>query len=215
VERITRHNQAAASAASRIGMALLVSAALHLLLVVRVEVGGPRPDDSPPSIRARLELAPAPATSSPSPIRTPVRTSPTSVPAEGVPPAIEQPSLAPQPEPGMAVDAPAEPPAEPDALRVPVDPVFYAARELDVYPVPLEPLRAPAALETRGWVRVLAMVDETGSVTQAEIFDSEPPAVLDGAALAAVRAARFTPARKDGRAVRSRVLIELAFEAQK
>jgi protein TonB len=96
-----------------------------------------------------------------------------------------------------------------------VDPVYYAARELDVYPVPLEPLRAQATSETRGWVRVLAMVDETGSVTRAEVFDSDPPAILDEAALAAVRSARFSPARKEGRAVRSRVLIELAFEVQK
>jgi protein TonB len=76
--------------------------------------------------------------------------------------------------------------------------------------MPIERLQArPVA--AKGWVRVLALVDETGAVTQAEVFDSDPAGVAEQAALQAVHAARFSPARKEGRAVRSRILIELHF----
>lgn len=222
MERVTRYNEAAIAAAGRIGLALLMSAAAHLLLVVRVEVGGPRPDAPPPSIRARLELLPAPATPPAPSIRTPDRVPPAPMPGDAAPAAIEQPAAAspvvieqppvPSPdEPSASLEAPAAVAVDPQTVSVPVDPAYYAARELDVYPVPLQPLSAQPVSQIRGWVRVLTLVDETGLVTQAEIFDSNPPEALDEAALAAVRASRFSPARKDGRTVRSRILIELAF----
>jgi protein TonB len=222
MERITRYNEAAIAVAGRIGLALLVSAAAHLLLVAKVEISGPRSDAPPPSIRARLDLPPAPATPSAPPIRRPVPGLPAPVSADAAPPAvieeqaaappvvIEQPPVAYPAEPA-ALEAPAAVAPDPETVSVPVDPAYYAARELDVYPVPLQPLRVQLVSQIQGWVRVLTLVDETGSVTQAEIFDSDPPEALDEAALAAVRASRFSPARKDGRTVRSRILLELAF----
>jgi protein TonB len=97
------------------------------------------------------------------------------------------------------------------AIAVPVDPVYYAAKELDVYPMPLSALTPPQAPEP-GRVQLLTMIDETGAVTAAEVFDAEPTGRFDSDAVAIVSAVRFSPARKDGLAVRSRVLIELVFE---
>jgi protein TonB len=213
VERITRRNAIAAAATGRIGLALLVSAALHLLFVARVEIGGPRRQDLPPTIHARLSLE-SPLARQPSfPIRTPVRSSPDPQPltTSSAPPG-EEPVPDPRADPDIAAPAPLESVAESEPIPAPVDPVYYAARELDVYPVPIEPLRVPVDSPARGWVRVLAMVDETGAVTRSEIFDSDPPAILDETALAVIRGARFSPARREGRAVRSRILIELSFE---
>ncbi len=205
MERISRRSQVAATAAGRLGLALLISAGLHVLFAVRVEVGVPG-GQWLPAIHARLDLDASPAIPRPPRAPAPLRSSAApSLPAVAVEPP-EPPLQSRRPD----IDPP--PPvadASPPPVQVPVDPVYYAARELDLYPTPIEPLRALPTSQTRGWVRVLALVDETGTVTQAEIFDSDPPGAFDQAAVDAVSAARFSPARREGRAVRSRVLIEL------
>ena len=207
MERITRPDPVSVAAVRRIGLALLLSAALHLILMLRLEPGGPVGGNLPDALHARLDLRPAPAGATSPRIRTPLTRSP---PPAGTP--TESAAPLPVEQPGADVETQVPPAPEPvgESVHVPVDPVYYAARELDVYPVPLERLQGPAVAAS-GWVRVLAMVDETGAVTQADVFDSDPDNVAAEAALQAVRAARFSPARKGGRAVRSRILIELRF----
>ena len=67
--------------------------------------------------------------------------------------------------------------------------------------------------EIYGQVVITAVVDERGRVGDLEV-ESSPHPVLAGAARAAVREARFRPARRAGRAVRSRITFPVDFGAE-
>jgi protein TonB len=218
MERVGQREDALARAAGRIGLALLLSAALHLALVARLEISVAPDRASVTTLQARLEPERRPVSPLKEPVRPPARprgapapsTAPTPM-AEALPEAAQQIPDARPAEPQTVVPEKTIPEPVP-AIEVPIDPVYYAVRELDVYPMPLSALRLERTAVPGAKVRVLALIDETGRVTRAEIFEAQPPGVLDEAALQAVRAARFSPARKDGHAVRSRVLIELSFD---
>ncbi len=97
------------------------------------------------------------------------------------------------------------------------DPTYYPARELDVYPASRTPLRfeypeRAVRERTGGKVLVALRLDETGAVDDVSIVRGEPPGYFEDAARAVLAAAQFSPARKDGRAVKSRVLINVEFE---
>jgi protein TonB len=204
------------SAASRLAVALAVSAALHLSLLATVQVGAPEPGQ--PVLRARLQPSPAQATLTDPLVPGAVvherntergrhsdRTRAASVPALQRRPA----AAAPQP-------APAIPPG-PAAMPLVADPTWYPALQLDVVPRPITPLPAvyppPVGAEpVRGEVTLLLLVDETGTVHELSVMEAQPQGYFEAAALDAFRGARFEPARKDGRAVRSRVLVRMAFE---
>ncbi len=96
----------------------------------------------------------------------------------------------------------------------PVDANWYTAQDIDVYPRATTPLRfaspqgtGDAVVRMLLWLRI----DEHGQV--AEVSAGEPgiPAAWVDAARASLTAVRFTPARKDERAVRSRLLLSLRF----
>ncbi len=73
----------------------------------------------------------------------------------------------------------------------------------------------PAIARQRGWegsVVVRAKVRADGSVADVSIAESSGRAVLDEAALSAVRQWRFVPASKDGRAVESVVDVPITFQ---
>ncbi len=84
---------------------------------------------------------------------------------------------------------------------------FYLARELDQYPAPLSGLSpgGPAAGSVRLWVSI----DRAGRVVDAAVIDAEPPGVMEQVARERVLTTRFSPARRDGHPVNSRVLLEL------
>jgi protein TonB len=56
------------------------------------------------------------------------------------------------------------------------------------------------------------LVDEAGKVREVSVVEAQPEGYFEPAALAAFQDVRFEPARKDGRPVRSRVLIKVAFD---
>lgn len=89
-----------------------------------------------------------------------------------------------------------------------VDPTYYSVDELDVFPAPLLPIR-PVGKPTTGYVRVLVRIDASGRVTATRIFDSGATKRQDVAAMLAISRASFTAARRNGRKVRSEVVIEL------
>jgi protein TonB len=60
-------------------------------------------------------------------------------------------------------------------------------------------------------VTLLLLVDETGQVHECSVVDARPEGIFEEAALGAFRSARFSPGRKDGRNVRSRVLVKVVF----
>ena len=81
----------------------------------------------------------------------------------------------------------------------------------------LPPLQYPTALEDRslgGEVLVKVYVDETGRIYDSELVDSTLPELFIVEALKTARLGRFRPARRNGRGVRSTVLVPLSFTPQ-
>ena len=119
-----------------------------------------------------------------------------------------------QPQP--SIDAvPAQ--EQPQLAPAPFDSVYYAARELDVYPTPLAPLRFeyPAHLvhaPVAGNVLVTLMVGESGTVDRVAVLAAEPKGYFEEHTRAALASARFHPGRKAGRAVRSQVTVSVEYD---
>lgn len=57
------------------------------------------------------------------------------------------------------------------------------------------------------------LIDEAGSVNEVSVVEAEPAGNLEGAVRRAFASARFSPARKDGRAVKSRVMISVSYNS--
>jgi protein TonB len=79
---------------------------------------------------------------------------------------------------------------------------------------PIQPAYPRAARQSgaEGLVKVTAMVDEGGAVTEVELLLSSGSATLDRAALDAVRRAAFTPALQGGKPVPCRITIPIRFK---
>lgn len=189
--------------------ALWISLGLHAALLALVQVAPPAPPGGGYTIEARLvdaQAAPAPL-----------------APAEAGPaiPATPPPAPVP-PAPATALPTPPAGPRSPEpaaagALHSAVDLTFYPARELDVQPRALgsiEPEYPPDADRQRrsGKVRLQLKLEADGRVGDVEIVQADPPGVFDESAVRAFRAARFSPAQKDGRAVRALLLIEVEYD---
>ncbi len=95
----------------------------------------------------------------------------------------------------------------PVVLRVP-DPNYYPARELEAYPTRARPLELAGSPGARS-IRLLLLIDEHGIVNDISLVEAGAAGRLDAALRAALGAARFIPARKDGRDVKSRVLLSV------
>jgi len=104
----------------------------------------------------------------------------------------------------------AQPAAVTSALPLAPDPHYYPARDLDSYPWPLAPLPLdrPAG-ERVGTVRLEMMIDETGIVRDVVFVQPARPGQAEEGLRAALAATHFMPARKDGRAVRSRITLSV------
>jgi protein TonB len=61
-------------------------------------------------------------------------------------------------------------------------------------------------------VTLLVMIDEAGRVEGTSVVDAVPDGVFEQAAQQALANAAFYPAQKDGRTVRSRILIKVEFD---
>ena len=207
----------------RISAAVAASGALHVFLIY----GFSLPADSGPGARVTIiqaRLTPPQRSANLQPAKTPERTvapeqSSTAAIVSSPPAADEvaESETAPIPttpsnDPELAVSTGADA-ASP---RIP-DPVHYPAKELDLYPqasrriAPAYPQAARDAQVT-GSVTLLVLIDETGRVMGASVMDSTPDGVFEQAALRALADAAFFPAQKDGRAVRSRILVKVEFD---
>ena len=94
------------------------------------------------------------------------------------------------------------------------DPTYYTARDLDVYPRPIAPLeldRIAAGTSVAGRVALALLIDEQGAVNDIAFAGTVAPERLREALRAVLAAARFLPARKDGHAVKSRVVLSVDF----
>ena len=198
----------------RLLKAAVLSFLLHLALLVGIPVN---PTGGVPqlvsTITARLEPT-APASDAVAEI---LATVPDSAPAPAAE-NLQKPAEAkaePRTEPARA----REPASSPSAgIEVPFirDPTYYPAKQLDVYPQPLAAIRldypeSAANAKVDGRLVVLLLIDEFGVVNEASVVESQPEGYFEDAALAVFRAARFLPAQKQGRAVKSRVMLQVKY----
>jgi protein TonB len=106
--------------------------------------------------------------------------------------------------------------SEAEMVAIP-DPVHYEARELDIYPRPLRPISPTYPADARdgrvaGSVTLSVMIDEGGRVVSASVVDADPAGVFDRAAEEAVATTAFYPAQRNGRTVRSQMLVKVEFD---
>lgn len=238
---VTTPDLSGARSLGRLGVALAVSLALHAWFVWGVRVVAPRPAAETGVIRATL--APVPAKSavaegSPAPAEVrmtavsgppaiaDVPKAPKPTPSPSVAPSVVPQPPAPEriPSPPEPFDVPAalpEPSTFGPALEVPQieDPEFYPARQLDVLPRPLDDValqypETAADQDLSGRVVLLILIDELGMVVDASVVSADPPGVFEDAALESFRSVMFSPALRHGRAVKSRLPVEVNFDAK-
>lgn len=220
--------------------AVWVSLGLHVALIALVQVAPPPAlHVGEPAIEVRLLQAPAaetppaptaatPAVSAdappaprlaphPAPETVPVAPSePAAAPPAAAAPA-EPPADAPADAPGEPAMLPATAPAPALAIISAVDLTYYSARELDVQPRALREIVPdyPAGADRQrlsGRVRLQLKLEADGRISGIEVVSASPAGVFDASALEAFREARFTPAQKNGRPVRARVVIEVVYD---
>jgi protein TonB len=209
---------------SRLSAAVALSIAFHIYLIYGFSLA----PDSGTGVRVTVVQA---RLISPQPARKPQR----GKPAERIGARQTQPAPTILSEPAAAASA--EPSTEPSPTIAPVDPqaaaaagsdatvanipdpVHYPATDLDIYPqaarqiMPVYPGMARDS-KVAGFVTLLVLIDETGGVVDTSVMDAMPQGVFEQAAQQALANAAFYPAQKDGRMVRSRVLIKVEFDPE-
>ena len=209
--------------------ALALSAALHLSLIYGIAVGPPR-QGPPPTLLARLVHAPTATLSAPIVVGAPdapanPRSHTTAITASDTASLEESAVVEPGDSSPVASGEPVEQtPARPEETTLPradvpllADPTWYMAQDLDVYPRALAPMKLAypsTATGQSGEVSLLAMIDEWGGVRDVTVVNAEPAGSFEEPALQAIKATRFSPAQRDGRAVRSQIVVKLRFGPQ-
>ncbi len=78
----------------------------------------------------------------------------------------------------------------------------------------MQPVYPSSATDIAGDVTLLLQIDEFGAVQQLSVVTAEPAGYFEEAALRAFQLARFAPAQREGRPVRSRIVIKVRFAPQ-
>ena len=201
---------------NRISAAIVLSAAVHVLLVYGFSLTEGTSTIQPSGvIQARLQ---------PIPLSAPLSIAHDTHPDLPTPQDAIQNVVASEPvsaaQPVATPDASVpEPPPSMDGNETSIipDPVHYAAKELDVYPRALQtiaPTYPAGAMETQtaGFVTLLVLIDEVGRVMGSTVVDATPDGVFELAAQQALAEAVFYPAQREGHSVRSRILIKVEFD---
>ena len=204
-------------AVDRFALALLASLALHLALILGVQIKAAQQSGKTQSVmEVRIERAAGEVSSVLFSASEPAVVQVTKE-SESLEPVRDQKEV---PPPAMPA-SPAVEQASPllPALEIPLleDPTWYPAKQVDVHPTALYPIKPGypekgVELGVDGKVVLLLLIDETGLVKEVSVMEAEPEGVFEESALVAFRNARFAPAQKNGRAVKSRVLIRVSYE---
>jgi protein TonB len=204
-------------AVDRFALALVTSLALHLALILGVQIKAVQQSGSAPSVmEVRIER-PAGEVSSVLLSAGEPAVAHVTKESETAEPVLDQKEVQP---PAMPA-SPAVEPANPllPVLEVPLleDPTWYPAKQVDVHPTALYPIKPDypdkgAEQGVEGNVVLLLLIDEAGTVKEATVMEANPEGVFEESALTAFNNARFAPAQKNGRAVKSRVLIRVSYE---
>ena len=201
---------------SRLLVACSLSLLLHLALLLGLPVhptGGVPHVVSP--IYARLEPA---ANREPQPrvaTLTPAEQTGTPV-LEDVRPEPAADKVEPKRGSSHAATGPAAAPIAGIEIPLSRDPTYYPARQLDVYPQLLAPIKLDypdraAAQRLDGYLLLLLLIDEFGIVNEVSVVEAQPEGYFEEAALSVFRATRFSPAQKQGRPVKSRALLQISY----
>ena len=155
-----------------------------------------------------------------------VRVTPARIEASPEPVAVVERPL-PSPEPrAMAVPRTARAPVSADdksdqrptgsSVTDTPDLTYYGARQLDVYPSLASELDLNAGESgVSGSALLLVLIDATGAVHDVSVVEAELPRHFEAEAKRAFLAARFTPAYRNGRAVRSRLLVQVNYGGER
>lgn len=172
-----------------------------------VEPPAPEAEAPPVERKAMPQLAPS-ETAEALPVAAPPDAS------AAAPPSAVEPAA---PEPVSAASAPATVPVTGMTITSAVDLTYYSARDLDVQPralreiVPDYPYEADRQ-RLSGTVRLQLKLEADGRVSDLDVVSATPPGMFEESAIRAFRDARFAPAKKNGRPVRARVLVEVVYD---
>jgi protein TonB len=201
--------------------AIALSVALHIFLVYGFSLPAPAgPGARAVVIHARLDPQAAPAAlpretaRARKPAVNALQSAPVVSPAVvpvAEPPTLQAPAIATNDtQPAAAAGTSTSSPGIPD-------PVHYPAKDLDIFPHALKPIapvypQSARDAQLAGWVTLMVLIDEGGRVVGTSVTDAAPDGVFEQAAQQAVESVAFFPAQKDGRPVRSRVLVRIEFD---
>lgn len=206
----------------RLTVALAASLLAHAALMQAVEGAAARraaQGGQPLSLNARLmppetPIAPLSETlATPEPARVP-RALPLEVKDVAVPRRVEPAVFTPVPTPRAMENATATPAPGNAAYTAVSDPTYYSARSLDIYPQAIGVMNLSALLPhgAAGQVRATVLIDEAGTVNEVRAIEAAA-ADIENAARELLLRTRFTPASKDGRAVKAQLLLSLPYGA--
>jgi TonB family protein len=168
------------------------------------------PDPAPPTGEQTDLLAPEPGT----PIVAHDLGQPVSVPGIGAvrtpPPPTPRPTVPLHPAPVSAAISPIPLPAPRTPPRTETTSGFIAPKATR-QAQPVIPPAMRTMVNRNAEVRVKVTIDAAGKVRRADIVSSTAP-VLSGSAISAAHLWRFEPARLDGKAVESSVVLTFAFQ---
>lgn len=197
-------------------IAFLISLAVHALIIFGLQVGAVEQGGGKP--RRILEARLVPWSAGEAEILVKAIEGPVKSQVQDYePPAPAAPSAEPAPTetaPKVGIPEAAASPTMLDA-PLPLDTTYYGMKEVDVRPKqlsdPVYPEQA-AKLQIGGKVRVRVLLNENGGVDEATILEVDPPDWgFDAAVLQHMKTARFKPAMRKGRPVRSTVEYVLEF----
>lgn len=202
-------------AEARLILALVLSLALHLALAFLVQV---KPETRPETRVKALQVDLAERRVAVSPQASEAR--PSAPPPESDRTAPPEPAQAASALPAAAPAQAAPPPPSPlPAIDIPLveDPTYYTAKQVDAHPAATKPIRpefpdALAEAGVEGFVTLRLLIDDAGVVREISVVEAQPPETFEAAAMDAFRSARFSPAQRNGRPVKSEVLIKVTFE---
>lgn len=206
-----------AEAAEKLALTLAASLLLHFALIFGLQIRAvPAASHASRVIQARLLKAPEVVAVPPPEPDTLVVEAQEPVPLPLPEPAAAEPPPAPaQPASAAAPESSANLPS----IEVPLieDPTYYPAQEVDVHPAALQAIQPSypdeaAGASVTGSVVLVLLLDESGKVQELSVEEARPPGMFEQSALDAFRNARFSPAQRQGRVVKSRVRIKVTYE---
>lgn len=211
-----------AAAAEKLALTLAGSLLLHFALIFGLQIRAmPAAKPSARVLQARLAETPRPITAPQVAPTQPAEPAPMpeAPPLQAADPA-PAPAAAEPPAPGLPASAAApENSTNLPSIEVPLleDPTYYPAQEVDVHPTALQVIQPSypekaADANVTGSVVLVLLLDESGKVQELSVAEANPPGMFEQSALDAFRNARFAPAQRHGRVVKSRMRIKVTYE---